>query len=158
MLTKPTKYTKEFVTGELDAMIDELNKNKDIIYEGELFSHRDYSIQRFSDWAEKFKDDEKIMESIKKIHGILEERINTGGLRKELNPIMCIFNLKNNYGWEDKTELAVSGLDQLLNEIHGKDEKIAKENKETEIVAGGNIERESKDKEVENKQSVLGEG
>jgi len=124
MKTKPDKYTKSFVKKELNGMLKELKGNKDIIYKGELFEVRDYSYQRYSEWANAFKNDSNISDTIKKIDKILETRVNVGGLRKELNPIMCIFNLKNNYGWEDKSEVAVTGLKSLLDEIHDKDESI----------------------------------
>lgn len=122
--TKDIKYTKAFVRKELNGMLKELRENKDIVYKGELFDVRDYSCQRFSEWAHKFEKDEAISETIKKIDKTLETRVNVGGLNKELNPIMCIFNLKNNYGWEEKSVVAVSGLKGLLDEIHDKDESI----------------------------------
>lgn len=114
MITKPEKYTQEFVSSELDAMLTEISQNKDIIILGDLFEYRNYSIQRFSEWEQKFVDDEQISESIKKIKETLETRLNNGGLKGKLNPTMTIFNLKNNYGWKDKTESEVSSPDGSL--------------------------------------------
>lgn len=104
MITKPEKYTAEFVQNELLSMIQEIENDQEIIVLGELFKHRDYSPQRFSEWAEKFSDNNEITESIKRIKSILETRINTGALKGKLNATMTIFNLKNNYGWKDKFE------------------------------------------------------
>lgn len=104
MVTKPEKYTKEYVLKELTDMISELQSDETIIIMGQLFDDRDYSPQRFSEWEDKFKEDDMISESIKKIKSILEKRINLGGLTNKLNPTMTIFNLKNNYGWKDKKE------------------------------------------------------
>jgi hypothetical protein len=104
MITKPEKYTEEFVSKELSDMLSELEVNEEIMVMGELFKTRDYSIQRFSEWEDKFKDNAEISESIKKVKEILETRINIGGLKGKLNATMTIFNLKNNYGWKDKTE------------------------------------------------------
>jgi hypothetical protein len=104
MKTKPEKYTEEFVSTELAAMLSELKENETVVILGELFNNRDYSPQRFSEWEEKFKDNPEISESIKRIKSLLETRLNSGGLRGKLNPTMTIFNLKNNYGWKDKTE------------------------------------------------------
>lgn len=101
----PEKYTREFVEAELQAILQELKDNQDTVILGELFDTRDYSPQRFSEWEAKFADDVEISESIKRIKGILETRLNSGGLKGKFNPAMTIFNLKNNYGWKDKTEV-----------------------------------------------------
>jgi len=113
MITKPEKYTKEFVLLELTNMLNELVDSPEVVILGELFNKRDYSAQRFSEWEEKFKKDDEISESIKRIKSTLETRLNSGGLRGKLNPTMTIFNLKNNYGWRDKTEtdLTTNGKD-----------------------------------------------
>lgn len=108
MITKPEKYTREFVQSELNDMLQELEEQTEVIILGELFDKRDYSPQRFSDWEKKFEDDEEILESIKRVKSILETRLNSGGLKGKLNPTMTIFNLKNNYGWKDKTETDIT--------------------------------------------------
>lgn len=115
MITKPQKYTREFVIGELDDMLKEILENPEIVFIGELFEHRDYSRQRYSEWAKDFSDDTRISDTIKRITDILESRINIGGLKNKLNPTMTIFNLKNNYGWKDKTETELSNPDGTLN-------------------------------------------
>lgn len=114
MKTKPEKYTEEFVAYELATMLTELKENADVVILGELFNDRDYSPQRFSEWEEKFKDHAEISESIKRIKSLLETRLNSGGLRGKLNPTMTIFNLKNNYGWKDKSEQEISNPDGSL--------------------------------------------
>jgi len=102
--TKPEKYTREFVIGELKEMLGELRGNKKIVYLGELFENRDYSRQRFSEWEKKFKEDNEISDTIVRIQDILETRVNVGGLKNELNASMTKFNLINNYDWKDKNE------------------------------------------------------
>lgn len=114
MKTKPEKYTKEFVRLELTAMLKELKKDDTVVILGELFDRRDYSLQRFSEWEKKFEKDAEISESIKRIKSILETRLNLGGLKGKLNPTMTIFNLKNNYGWRDKTEVEESGEKRVI--------------------------------------------
>jgi len=104
MLTKPTIYTEEFVKKELDDIYSESLQNPDVVVLGEVLQKKPYSSQRFSEWSEKFKDNKEISESIKKIKDLFETRVNVGGLKNKLNPTMSIFNLKNNYGWRDKTE------------------------------------------------------
>jgi hypothetical protein len=104
MITKPTIYTEEFVKKELDDIYSESLQNPDVVVLGEVLQKKPYSSQRFSEWSEKFKDNKEISESIKKIKDLFETRVNVGGLKNKLNPTMSIFNLKNNYGWRDKTE------------------------------------------------------
>lgn len=104
MITKPVLYTEEFVSNELLEILKEVLENKDLIVLGEVFEKKPYSSQRFSEWSEKFKENDEISESIKKIKDVFENRVNVGGLKGKLNPAMSIFNLKNNYGWKDKTE------------------------------------------------------
>jgi len=104
MITKPVIYTEEFVKKELDDIYSESLQNPDVVVLGEILQKKPYSSQRFSEWAKKFKDNEEISESIRKIKDLFETRVNVGGLKNKLNPTMAIFNLKNNYGWRDKTE------------------------------------------------------
>lgn len=103
MITKPTKYTPEFVKSELKAMLQEAIEERFVVI-GQLFETRDYSLQRFSEWEHDFPEHPEISESIKKIKQIFENTINAGALTGKLNPTMTIFNLKNNYGWKDQTQ------------------------------------------------------
>lgn len=104
MITKPEKYTRKFVVKELKNLLMKA-RNEDLLIMGELFENKQYSAQRFSEWAEKFEKEVEISESIKKIKELFENRINKGALTGKLNPTMTIFNLKNNYGWKDKTDI-----------------------------------------------------
>ena len=104
-LTKPTIYTEEFVISELESIVTQLLENKDIFLIGEIFETKPYHNQRFSEWGHDFKNNKKISETLKRIKNILEYRLNKKGLGGELNPTLTIFNLKNNYGWVDKTEV-----------------------------------------------------
>lgn len=109
MITKPVKYTPEFVLAECTAMIQEAQEDKELLLIGQLFETRDYSAQRLSEWTTDFADNDQISESIKKIKELFENRINLGGLKGDLNSTMTVFNLKNNYGWRDKPEEAPKG-------------------------------------------------
>ena len=116
MITKPTIYTAEFVQKELEEIERIIDEHKSVIVLGEVILSRGYSPQRFSEWEAKFDEKEYpvISESIKRIKAILETRLNLGGLTGKLNPTLTIFNLKNNYGWKDKTETDItSGGDKL---------------------------------------------
>ncbi len=104
MITKPTKYTREFVFQEVRSMLADIRKSPDIFFLGQVFETKDYSMQRFSEWKKDFEDDEEISEAIKKIREVLESRVVVSAMKKELNPAMVIFHLKNNHWWRDKAE------------------------------------------------------
>jgi len=115
METKPVIYTEEFVKNELAEILAEILANEEVVYKGQIFEKKAYSSQRYSEWAEKFKNNEEISETIKRIDGLLETRVNVGGLKGKLNPTMTIFNLKNNYGWRDRHETDVtSGGERIV--------------------------------------------
>ena len=107
--TKPTKYTRDFVIGELKEFLGRVKGDKEIIYIKQLMAEKDYTYERFSEWRRKFSEDElndaEITHTIKKIHNILESRQFIGGLTGGHNPAVAIFGLKNNYGWKDKQEI-----------------------------------------------------
>jgi hypothetical protein len=126
MITKPTIYTEENVTTQVGYILDIILENKDILYLGEVFENLPYSMQRFSEWSETFKENEQISETIKRIKSILESRVNVAGLKNKANATMVIFNLKNNYGWKDKTETDVTSGGEKI--TFGIAETIAKKN------------------------------
>jgi len=111
MITKPTIYTEDFVLKELNDMVSELMADKDIYLMGDLFETRAYHQTRYGEWAKKFEGNHEISLSIKRVKDILEYRLNKRGLDGKSNPAMTIFNLKNNYGWKDKTEVENKNYD-----------------------------------------------
>lgn len=117
MITKPEVYTEEFVKKELADILVEISTNREYVVMGEIFENRAYSSQRFSEWAEKFKDNFEISESIKKIKDVFEYRVNIGGLKGKLNPAMSIFNLKNNYGWRDNRDIDITTKGESMNSM-----------------------------------------
>ena len=99
------EYTLEFVKWELNRLLKELRENEDIVYIWELFENTDYSRQRYSEWVDKFKDDEDIKETSDTIKSILETRAIKWAMTNKLNATSVIFHLKNNYKWVDKQEI-----------------------------------------------------
>ena len=115
MVTKPTIYTEEFVLKELQSLLQVLKEDKDIVYIGQLFEHKTYSRQRFSEWAKKFESNNQISDTIIKIDELLLMRINMGGLKNELNAGMTKFNLINNYDWKEKNETDITTQGKSIN-------------------------------------------
>ena len=103
MITKPKKYTEEFVTKELTAMLKEVREDKDILYIKELFEMRDYTIDRFSEWNRNYADHPQIPRIAKKIKEILETRAVKWAMTKKYDGGFTKFFLCNRYNWwEDK--------------------------------------------------------
>lgn len=116
MITKPQKYTPEFVLQEVQNMIQETQENTEIFYLGQLLEKREYSMQRFSEWRKDFHDHEEISEAIKRLKDLLETRIVVWAMKKELHPTISIFHLKNNYQWTDKPQPKAD--ERRIDEIH----------------------------------------
>jgi len=106
---RPEKYTEEFVKEEVNKILSFVLEDKNMVYIGEVFENIPYPRENWSRWAKDYSDVEEISHTIKRVNEILENRINIGGLKGKLNPTMTIFNLKNNYGWKDKSEIENSG-------------------------------------------------
>ena len=115
----PVVYTEEYVKEQLKILLEEATWESYLTM-SKMFENKEYSQQRFSEWAEKYSNNYEISESIKKIKEIFQNKINEGALRGKLNATMAIFNLKNNYGWKDKTEQDLNvksvSLTELFNE------------------------------------------
>lgn len=99
------EYTLEFIQEELTSLLNALKSDIEIIYIWELFLEKDYSRQRYSEWVDKYKDDEIVKYTSDTIKGILETRAIKWAMTNKLNPTATIFHLKNNYKWVDKQEI-----------------------------------------------------
>ena len=67
----------------------------------------DMTRQQLISYAEK----DEFMDTIKKAKLKVEEYIESGSLSGRLNPTASIFNLKNNFGWKDRTEMKIGNAD-----------------------------------------------
>ena len=99
------EYTLKFIQEELTSLLNALKSDIEIIYIWELFLEKDYSRQRYSEWVDKYKDDEIVKYTSDTIKGILETRAIKWAMTNKLNPTATIFHLKNNYKWVDKSEI-----------------------------------------------------
>jgi molecular chaperone DnaK (HSP70) len=106
MQTKPTIYTEENVKEILASMLKEAeDQENDTVSFKELFTKRKIGQQRFSEWAEKFKECEEISESLGRLKDIYETKLFKQGLFNKMNANLVKFGLSANYGWKDKTEV-----------------------------------------------------
>ncbi len=99
------EYTLEFIQLELTSLLSALKADTEIVYIWELFLDKDYSRQRYSEWVEKYKEDDCVRTTSDTIKGILETRAIKWAMTNKLNPTATIFHLKNNYKWVDKQEI-----------------------------------------------------
>lgn len=102
--TTKYKYTEQFVSKELDSMLELLTAHEQIQSKAQLFTYKEYSPSKFSMWRHKYSTSKRIDEKLKKIENILEARLINHGLTAR-NPAFVIFMLKNHYGYQDKREV-----------------------------------------------------
>lgn len=103
MITKPTKYTEEYVLTELKGFWDIIAFDPNIMFWADLIQDREYSRERVWEWKKKFKSVAEISNLIKKIDNEFETRLIKAGMVAK-NPAMFIFVLKNHHGMRDKIE------------------------------------------------------
>jgi len=111
MVTKPEKWTADFCLNELAEIEKHIQSEdgEDIVFIIECCLYRGYSSNRWSEMKSKFKENEQISESIKRIEDFLEVRLYKAGLTNAVNSTMAIAGLNNKYRWANKYEHEHSG-------------------------------------------------
>lgn len=102
------KYSLENAQDIFKSAYKLLVEDESIVFIGTLAIRIDIYRELFSYLANKFKDDDLVFNTNKKIHNIIEERLFNLGLTNKNNPTLTIFGLKNNHNWKDKTESEVT--------------------------------------------------
>lgn len=124
MITKPTKYTEEFVLSEITGFWSKVKSDSSLMFWQDLIRDKEYSRERIWEWKNN-KDWPEISNLCKKIHDEFELRLTKGAMLGKLNPGMTIFIFKNHYGMSDKleqkTENTGEGLTFTINKIITKD-------------------------------------
>lgn len=64
------------------------------------------SVDSYREMIAEYSHKPEFTNTIKKIYSLIENDIEVGILTNQWNPTAGIFNLKNNFGWKDKTELS----------------------------------------------------
>ena len=90
MTTKPKKYTAEWVEKELKTLLEEA-KEKDYIYNSQLFLNREYSRTRYSEWRKDFHDNIRIRALYEKLDEFFETQLVVKGLTKQHNSTITKF-------------------------------------------------------------------
>lgn len=70
-----------------------------------------------------YSKDEEFFDTIKKARAEVEQQLEENALKGVSNSTFTIFNLKNNFGWQDKTEIETTGskngiIDELIGALN----------------------------------------
>lgn len=98
------KWTVETVTEKLKE-IEGHAKKPNCLWLGTALVEVGLYREVWAYWKDKFKSDPSVFQTIKRIEGVLEDRLVSKMLNGDLNTTASIFTLKNNNGWTDKKEI-----------------------------------------------------
>jgi len=99
------KRSEEEVEKLFKRLYIRLTRDKSILFYGTLFNEETLDKTYSSELRHKFKNNKIISEYYKRTKGLLESRIVENAARGKINPVFAMFNLKNNYNWQDKREI-----------------------------------------------------
>lgn len=100
--TRPVKYLADVVMDILKRMQDRLNSDDGICYIGELLVGENLYADIWGYFKRRYKDNAKIIRTIKNIEATLENRIVRRMAEGRYSTVGSIFILKNKYRWIDK--------------------------------------------------------
>lgn len=101
------KWTREATLEKLTEVM-KCVESASCVYIGEALALCGVYGQWYSAMADKFKDDDEVSETIKRIDQAFEAKLVGKTLKGELNPTMAIFTLKNKHQWNDKSQKEVT--------------------------------------------------
>lgn len=136
---RPRKYDSvEEMKPLIDAYFQDCDEKKEyitndkgqtkIIYEPYTVSGLCLALDVCRDTLLEYEKLEEFSDTIKRAKRRIENWIETKSLNSMINPTVSIFNLKNNFGWKDKTETEISNPDgeRFRTEVtHSTDDEIA---------------------------------
>jgi hypothetical protein len=115
---RPLKFkTPEELKSRIDSYFDHCNENEKIPTITGLAVYLDTSRETLCDYKEREDFSDSIKEALQKC----EQAIEYGAMTGKLNPTFCIFNLKNNYRWKDRTETDITTNGKDLHETENID-------------------------------------
>ena len=106
------KWTEETVMAKIAEMQEELDTDKSKNIEncryltlGSLLYSCDLYAEIWSYWKGKFKDNEIVFKSARRIDTFFENRLYEGGLKNELNAKIVGLGLNRNYKWVEEKHI-----------------------------------------------------
>lgn len=107
--TYAEKWNEETMTETLENMVEYLRDNNAVYTLTSALIEFDLYPQWWSEMTEKFKDNNKVSEAIKRVESIIESRIiNDTMVGDAKSAAFSIFLLKNKFGYVDKQESNVT--------------------------------------------------
>lgn len=94
-------------------------------------SNYPYTVSGLAVWLDcdrktltNYEEKDKFFPTIKKAKTRIEASIEKGALLGLYNPTFAIFNMKNNFGWQDKQEVNVAGNNRvtIINDLPNDEE------------------------------------
>ena len=115
---RPKLYTKvEDMERDIDAYFKDCDKRKRPYTMSGLAHALDMSRQSLINYS----NNENFFDTIKKAREKVEQQLEENALMGKGNSTFTIFNLKNNFGWKDKIEVAdnreIEKVEQLLGKL-----------------------------------------
>lgn len=103
---RPLKFeTPEQLEEMIEAYFEDCRQREEPPFITELAVWLDTSRETLSNYEER----DEFFDTIKRAKQKCEMAVEKGMLLNKMNSTGAIFNLKNNYGWRDKTEVEQSG-------------------------------------------------
>lgn len=104
--------------------VEELEKKIEAYFDDE--KNKPYTICDLCVWLDcdrqtllNYQEKEEFFDTIKKAKTKIEASIEKGALLGVFNPTFSIFNMKNNFGWQDKQEIdtTTSNRIEIINDL-----------------------------------------
>ena len=104
--------------------VKELEEKIDAYFKEE--SNKPYTITDLAAWLDcdrktltNYEEKDEFFPTIKRAKTKIEANIEKGALLGLYNPTFSIFNMKNNFGWQDKQEIDTTGSNkiQIINDL-----------------------------------------
>lgn len=125
-MARPRKYTKvEDMQKVIDEYFAECDAKEEPYTMSGLALALDFdsrqSLLNYCDYEDD--EDKSFLDTIKRARAKCEANVERGLLSGKYNPTGAIFNLKNNYGWKDKQEIAAEVNSDITINIELTDEE-----------------------------------
>lgn len=104
-MARPKLYSS---VEDMEKIIDEYFKKCDEKEKPYTMSGLAYALDMDRRSLLNYSKDEMFFPTIKKAREKVEQQLEENALMGKANATFTIFNLKNNYGWQDKTEVQVN--------------------------------------------------
>jgi len=98
------KWDKATLLKVLHTFYNDIRDEK-IVYLGIILAKYQLYNDIWSDWTNKFKDDQVVSLTIKRVEALIEANLLEQALSNKVNSTIAIFVLKNKYRWADKQEI-----------------------------------------------------